>query len=925
MPLPLIMGTSEPPTMRNCTECRLIYDDNAPGVCPVDGQALTPGVVGSRVLAERYRLEERMAQGAMGVVLRATHLLVGSTVAVKLMRPQDAELKIAMARFRREAEILGKVKHPNAVLVMDFGVEDRSFGPLPYLVTEFLRGEPLSRRIRGKKQLPLPEVVALISPLCEAVEEAHQVGVVHRDIKPSNVFLEKLRDGTEIVKVLDFGVAQFVHRSPQEESADDAPPQEQDWEDRQATDPDRDVTQVQENEASFSGCMVGTIPYMAPEQFGGERVSGKADVYAIASMIFRLLSGRLPFSGSQLAVISQKMRGIQPSLRNLGIDVPERLDECLRQAFHLEPKHRPGVLELAAEVRFYGRQRAPIRADHANSEVVLSALTDIASKLTDLKTKLQAVDSNVRDESDYIFVRDRIITLDRPLLQLTHQLLSRETTPFEAEEAALLAEKAEALKTASDQATRALTGLVGNSSRQAEFLQYLEALALRLKASTRNLDRILGQLLRGHRGPKALAPGAALFDAPELGAQAATLLDISDGLHAKDPLDRIDALDELHSHHRDAVIAHLARPETEKSVLTRQLLLGLWQHADLILVRELYPRDRQSPPILPRLANLHHAPEAKPFRVLASIFQRARSSTPREAFLFAQTQVDPLEADTRRGLWRCLLLHPVPQIREVALRKLNYSDFWNVVAHPRSPLALTQLIFERVRNNAPREYLKVFFLCVHDKVLACQNQKQLLDACLLVKACFQVACFHEHLVFDRLVELEQNLRKRCQARGIEPFEIEAYEARLQAFLKDGPVEDQPPDNMQHVPLPVQRKMASQGHFLSYFVSHANERVARETLPHLLALRDVTPFLKIRTINRVVLVELTKNRKFFLKGEARVALLHNPKTPGTVARKHIPYVTAERLRLLVNDKRANSEVRKLAQDYLDRMAHRGRSA
>jgi serine/threonine-protein kinase len=196
--------------MKICSSCGACFDDNY-DLCGFDGGRLAALFPGSRVLGGRYLLEQQVAEGAMGVVLRATHLQLGSTVAAKLMRPQQKGAHVALARFQREAQILGQIKHPNAVLVMDYGVEERRGERVPYLVMEFLRGESLQSVLERKGRLSLDELGRILLPLCE------------RDIKPSNVVLEKLRDGSEIVKVLDFGIAKFVSRREEDKPAPAVP------------------------------------------------------------------------------------------------------------------------------------------------------------------------------------------------------------------------------------------------------------------------------------------------------------------------------------------------------------------------------------------------------------------------------------------------------------------------------------------------------------------------------------------------------------------------------------------------------------------------------------------------------------------------------------------------------------------------------
>lgn len=289
--------------VRVCEQCSLCYDDEF-DVCAIDGCALTPSLVGTRILAGRYRLEKQLAEGAMVQVFEAVHLAVGSRVAVKVMQPQQRDLRVAVQRFHKEARILGAVKHPHAVLITDFDVDHRASGAVAFLVTELLRGRSLADLLDDKRVLTLDEVERIVTPLAEAVEEAHALGIIHRDLKPSNVFLERLRDGTDVVKVLDFGIAKLLSRVGDEvpapisfaadASADTVDGTLRDEilaalggdDDDVVTSGDATVHDRRamgdavvasraasrvgsRSDSTWAGLMVGTVPYMAPEQMTG--------------------------------------------------------------------------------------------------------------------------------------------------------------------------------------------------------------------------------------------------------------------------------------------------------------------------------------------------------------------------------------------------------------------------------------------------------------------------------------------------------------------------------------------------------------------------------------------------------------------------------------------------------------------------------
>ncbi|MBM4281470.1 MAG: hypothetical protein FJ137_12165 [Deltaproteobacteria bacterium] len=161
--------------VRVCPRCGTCFDDSF-DLCSVQGEGLVASLPGVRLLSGRYRLERKLAQGAMGQVFEAVRLAPGSRVAIKVMQPQQKDVRVALKRFHKEARILGAVKHPNAVLSTDFDVDDRAGGAVPFFVIELLRGRPLDRLLGERGPLNLVEVERIIVPLCVAVDEAHAHG-----------------------------------------------------------------------------------------------------------------------------------------------------------------------------------------------------------------------------------------------------------------------------------------------------------------------------------------------------------------------------------------------------------------------------------------------------------------------------------------------------------------------------------------------------------------------------------------------------------------------------------------------------------------------------------------------------------------------------------------------------------------------------
>src|ERR1041384_7854801 len=161
------------------------------------------------LLDDKYQLEQLLGKGGMGAVYRATHLGTKRTVAVKVIHPQLSAHDQFVARFRREAEAAGRLRHPNVVDVTDFGIAHTRNGPVAYLVMEYLDGCTLAEIVAEEGRLPIAWVIDILEQVCAAVQEAHGAGIIHRDLKPDNIWLEPNGRGGYTVKVLDFGLVKI--------------------------------------------------------------------------------------------------------------------------------------------------------------------------------------------------------------------------------------------------------------------------------------------------------------------------------------------------------------------------------------------------------------------------------------------------------------------------------------------------------------------------------------------------------------------------------------------------------------------------------------------------------------------------------------------------------------------------------------------
>jgi serine/threonine protein kinase len=288
-------------------------------------QEIGPGVV----LAEKYLLEEKLGTGSFGTVYRGKHTSLQQAVAIKVLQTSLAPASEALARFRREGISACRVRHPNAVSVLDFGITATG---VAYLIMELLEGRSLAEELKEKGTLTPLRCSAILDPICEVLSEVHAQGMVHRDIKPANIFIHRGHAG-EIIKVLDFGIAKLVG----------------------------DVTG--EEHLTVEGSILGTPTYMAPERFSNENYDGRADVYSLGVLLYRMLGGRTPFQSKDLmAVAMQHMRETPRSLRELNPMVSRELESVVMAAMSKSMHDRPSASELARRFgQAVGRRATDVR------------------------------------------------------------------------------------------------------------------------------------------------------------------------------------------------------------------------------------------------------------------------------------------------------------------------------------------------------------------------------------------------------------------------------------------------------------------------------------------------------------------------------------------------------------------------------------
>ncbi|MCB9553599.1 MAG: serine/threonine protein kinase, partial [Myxococcales bacterium] len=258
-----------------------------------------PDIIG-RVLGGRYTVDALIGRGGFGAVYRGTHLRLGDTVAIKIITDPPPDLS---ARFHREAKVQRRLRHPVTVRLLDLDVEADG---LHYMVQEYVDGRTLKTVLRDEGPLAPWRLVALMIAVLDALDEAHALGIIHRDLKPENIMVVDGRGGEE-ARLLDFGIAKLRDRDASDETL------------------------------TAQGMVLGTLAYMAPEQVVRGPLGPPTDVYQLGAVMYRLLSGRKPFTGTAQDVLRQHLAAPPPPLPAL---VPPPLAAVVMRAMEKDQAHR---------------------------------------------------------------------------------------------------------------------------------------------------------------------------------------------------------------------------------------------------------------------------------------------------------------------------------------------------------------------------------------------------------------------------------------------------------------------------------------------------------------------------------------------------------------------------------------------------------
>ncbi|OYT72426.1 MAG: hypothetical protein CFK52_05265 [Chloracidobacterium sp. CP2_5A] len=284
---------------------------------PTEPIEVQPDPLLGTVVDGKYRIERVLGVGGMATVYAAIRLQIGDMAAIKALTPESTAVPLAVARFQREVRAAARIKHPNVVAIYDFG-------SLPdgraYMVMEYITGESLREELKRAGRLAPERAVAILTSVCAAIHAAHQEGILHRDLKPENIMLARQRDGAEVVKVVDFGVAELHEQA----------------------------TASAMTKLTEYGLMVGTPHYMSPEQCRSEPLDPRSDVYSLGIIAYELLTGTVPFNARTVsAVIIQQATEAPRRPRDLNPELSWALEHVILRALEKDPARRP---QTAAEL-----------------------------------------------------------------------------------------------------------------------------------------------------------------------------------------------------------------------------------------------------------------------------------------------------------------------------------------------------------------------------------------------------------------------------------------------------------------------------------------------------------------------------------------------------------------------------------------------
>lgn len=308
--------------MKKCSKCPEVYSDMM-HFCPNDGNPLIP--IASQdpfinsVLDGKYLIEESIGKGGMGLVYRAKHVNFNRLFAIKILKNELVSDPQAIKRFRNEANAAGMIRHPNAITISDFNITNDGTA---YLVMDYVEGKSLRDILKKEGKQSYQRTVDLISQVADAAAAAHRKGIIHRDLKPDNIMVEDLEDQSEMVRVLDFGIAKLSQNPAYSENI------------------------------TVGGAILGSPYYMSPEQCDGRHLDNRSDIYSIGIILYELLVGKVPFRAQTPWGLVKMHCSTPPTpISKHRPDIPPALEAAVLKALAKDPKDRQqSALELKKEL-----------------------------------------------------------------------------------------------------------------------------------------------------------------------------------------------------------------------------------------------------------------------------------------------------------------------------------------------------------------------------------------------------------------------------------------------------------------------------------------------------------------------------------------------------------------------------------------------
>lgn len=276
----------------------------------------TPDPLINTLIAGRYRVIKRLGEGGMGEVYLAMHEAIEKKVALKVLRTEYSSKADIVTRFQQEAISASRIKHPNVLEIFDFGQLDNGAF---FLAMEFLDGHDLADELQRQIVMQPHDGIRIAMQICRALSAAHSQGVVHRDMKPENVFLQRVADGEEIVKIVDFGIAQL------------------------RTTEEAEKQQPTRRRLTKTGMIFGTPEYMSPEQAAGKKADQRVDIYASGIIMYEMFTGAVPFTGETfMAVLAAHLNDQPPPMRMIAPDlsISAELEAVIMRALAKKPDER---------------------------------------------------------------------------------------------------------------------------------------------------------------------------------------------------------------------------------------------------------------------------------------------------------------------------------------------------------------------------------------------------------------------------------------------------------------------------------------------------------------------------------------------------------------------------------------------------------